>query len=64
MPTVQLLTIVTVWVRQRAAAARRDQRGEIVTTVITIAALALLAITACAIIFAKVTARANSIPTQ
>ena len=64
MPTVQLLTIVALWVRQRVAAARRDERGEIVTTVITIAALALLAITACAIIYAKVIARANSIPTQ
>ncbi len=64
MPTVQVLTIVALWVRQRADATRRDQRGEIVTTVITIAALALLAITACAIIYAKVIARANSIPTQ
>jgi len=64
MPTILLLRIVADRIRQRAAFIRRDQRGEIVTTVITIAALALLAITACAIIVAKVTARANSIPTQ
>ena len=63
MPTIQLLQVAVVWARH-AAGARRDQRGEVVTTVITIAALAILAITACAIIAAKVTARANAIPTQ
>ena len=64
MPIIQLLRVALVWARQHAAGAHRDQRGEVVTTVITIAALAILAITACAIIAAKVTARANAIPTQ
>jgi len=63
MPTIQQLQLALVWVRHRAAASR-GQRGEVVTTVITIAALAILAIAACAIIAAKVTARAQAIPTQ
>ena len=62
--TIQLLPVILAWARTSSADARRDQRGEVVTTVITIAALAILAITACAIIAAKVTARANAIPTQ
>ena len=47
-------------VRGRAA---RDQRGEISSTVIIIAILCALAISAGAIIVAKVTDKANSTPT-
>ena len=40
----------------------RDERGEITSTTITIAVLATLALAVGAIIVAKVTAKANSIP--
>ena len=43
--------------------ASRDERGEISSTVIIIAILCALAITAGAIIVAKVTDKANSTPT-
>jgi hypothetical protein len=42
----------------------RDERGEITSTTITIAILAALALAVGAIIVAKVTAKANSIPTD
>ncbi|MDP9333704.1 MAG: hypothetical protein M3Q30_10395 [Actinomycetota bacterium] len=45
------------------ARASRDERGEISSTVIIIAILCALAISAGAIIVAKVTAKANSTPT-
>ena len=52
----------------RAALVRRldwrDERGEITSTTITIAVLATLALAVGAIIVAKVTDKANSIPTN
>jgi len=47
-----------------AARAVRDERGEVTSTTITIAILATLALAVGAIIVAKVTSKANSIPTQ
>jgi hypothetical protein len=48
----------------RARSAWDDERGEITSTTITIAILAALALAVGAIIVAKVTAKANSIPTN
>jgi hypothetical protein len=44
--------------------AARDERGEVTEKVIIVAIFAALAIAAGAIIVAKVTAKANDIPTQ
>ena len=57
----------TLWTHYwyRLQAARRDDRGEVsLTTVILAFVLAGLAITVGAIIVVKVTAKANSIPTD
>ena len=48
-------------IRERAV---RDERGEVTSTTITIAILATLALAVGAIIVAKVTSKANSIPTE
>lgn len=48
-------------IRDRAV---RDERGEVTSTTITIAILATLALAVGAIIVAKVTSKANSIPTE
>jgi hypothetical protein len=50
--------------RGRWNAASQDQRGEITEKVIIVAIFAALAIAAGAIIVAKVTAKANAIPTE
>ena len=50
--------------KQRALDARHDQRGEVTSQVILIAVFAALAIAVAAIIVAKVTDKANSIPTS
>jgi len=60
-----IATYLTGMLRARLAAARRDERGSpTVETVIIAAIFAALAIAVGAIIVAKVTAKANSIPTQ
>lgn len=56
----------TAWttLKQRAYDARNDERGEVTSQVILIAVFAALAIAVAAIIVAKVTDKANSIPTS
>ena len=56
----QLLRVV----RQRLHDVRHDERGEVTEKVILVAIFAALAIAAGAIIVAKVTEKANSIPTN
>jgi hypothetical protein len=56
----QLLQLV----RQRLRDLRHDERGEVTEKVILVAIFAALAIAAGAIIVAKVTEKANSIPTN
>lgn len=51
-------------VRQRLRDLRHDERGEVTEKVILVAIFAALAIAAGAIIVAKVTEKANSIPTN
>jgi hypothetical protein len=61
------LTFISVLVpilRARWDAARLDERGEVTEKVIIVAIFAALAIAAGAIIVTKVTAKANSIPTN
>ena len=61
------LTFISVLVpilRARWDTARLDERGEVTEKVIIVAIFAALAIAAGAIIVAKVTAKANSIPTD
>lgn len=52
------------FMRARWEQAKHDERGEVTEKVIIVAIFAALAIAAGAIIVAKVTAKANSIPTQ
>jgi hypothetical protein len=61
------LTFISVLVpilRARFDAARLNERGEVTEKVIIVAIFAALAIAAGAIIVTKVTAKANSIPTD
>jgi hypothetical protein len=63
------MTIMTaIWlvglVRSRLASARADERGEVTEKVIITAIFAALALAIGAIIVAKVTSKANAIPTQ
>ena len=61
---IELMTLVS---RVRAALVERvyrDERGEVTSTTITIAILATLALAVGAIIVAKVTGKAESIPTE
>ena len=63
------MTITTaIWligiVRSRLALARGNERGEVTEKVIITAIFAALAIAVGAIIVAKVTTKANAIPTQ
>jgi hypothetical protein len=51
-------------VRSRLASARADERGEVTEKVIITAIFAALALAIGAIIVAKVTSKANAIPTQ
>jgi hypothetical protein len=60
------LTVMSTFIRllrARWAAARNDERGEVTEKVIIVAIFAALAIAAGAIIVAKVTTKAESIPT-
>lgn len=61
----ELIYLGYVWgvLRQRLADARHDERGMTTETVIITAILAALALAAGAIIVAKVTTKANNIPT-
>jgi hypothetical protein len=52
------------FMRARWDLATQDERGEVTEKVIIVAIFAALAIAAGAIIVAKVTAKANAIPTQ
>ena len=58
--------LITRWAmtKHRVFDARQNQRGEVTSQVILIAIFAALAIAIGAIIVAKVTDRANSIPTS
>ena len=61
------LTVIHTWMQilhQRWQHVERDERGEVTEKVIIVAIFAALAIAAGAIIVAKVTAKANSIPTD
>lgn len=62
------IRILTLWTRTRDSirsnSRMRGDRGEVSSTVIIIAILCTLAIAVGAIIVAKVTAKANDIPTQ
>ncbi len=63
-PELVAIHYVATVLRARLAAARQDERGMTTETVIITAVLALLAITAGAIITQKVLGKANSIPTE
>jgi len=64
MPELAVLQALISVLRARLAMARADERGSpTVETVLIAAGLAAAAIAAVAIILAKVTAKANSIPT-
>jgi len=61
------LTVISVLIpilRARWDATRQSERGEVTEKVIIVAIFAALAIAAGAIIVTKVTAKANSIPTN
>lgn len=64
--TNEILVLQFLWQvgRARLAALGADERGEVTEKVIIVAIFAALAISAGAIIVSKVTARANSIPTE
>lgn len=63
---VELLVLANLFslMRARLAAGRHDERGMTTETVIITAVLAALALAVTAIIVAKVTSKANSIPTE
>ena len=63
-PELMAIHYLATVLRVRLAAARTDERGMTTETVIITAVLALLAITAGAIITAKVVEKANSIRTS
>jgi hypothetical protein len=56
--------MLTLWARVGIDRVRRDERGMTTETVIITAILAALALAVGAIIVAKVTSKAESIPTQ
>lgn len=64
MLEIQVLRTYAFAFANRIAASRNDERGEVTEKVIMTAIFAALAIAAGAIIVAKVTAKANSIPTD
>ncbi|MDP9404525.1 MAG: hypothetical protein M3P85_14665 [Actinomycetota bacterium] len=64
MPEIILVQCLVAMARHRAAMVRADQRGEITEKVIITAIFAALAIAVGGIIVAKVTSKANSIPTE
>ena len=63
---VELATLRCMWAfaRMRLREMHEDERGEVTEKVILVAIFAALALAAGAIIVSKVTAKANSIPTQ
>jgi hypothetical protein len=64
MNTAPHIAALLAWARATAARARTDERGAVTETVIIVAIFAALALAVGAIIVMKVTAKANSIPTQ
>lgn len=64
IPEVVIIQFLYALTKQRLAAMRLDERGEITEKVIITAVFAGLAIAVGAIIVAKVTAKANDIPTE
>ena len=64
MESVQLIQMLTLWARVAVDRVRRDERGMTTETVIITAILAALALAVGAIIVAKVTSKAESIPTN
>jgi hypothetical protein len=64
LPELVYLNHLMRLLRQRIAEVRHDERGMTTETVIITAVLAALALAVGAIIVAKVTSKANSIPTQ
>lgn len=64
MSEVVMIQYLVVLARHRVALTRADQRGEITEKVIITAIFAALALAVGAIIVAKVTNKANSIPTE
>jgi len=59
----ELAVIMGIWQRVKARLGESDDRGEVTEKVILVALFAALAIAVGAIIVAKVTEKANSIPT-
>ncbi len=64
IPEIVIIQYLYAMARQWLADMRLDQRGEITEKVIITAVFAGLAIAVGAIIVAKVTAKANDIPTE
>jgi hypothetical protein len=62
--TLNEMRVIAAMIATRLTAHRTDERGEVTEKVIMTAIFAALAIAAGAIIVAKVTAKANSIPTN
>jgi hypothetical protein len=60
----ELFTYTLAWARTQVARVRADERGEVTEKVIIVAIFAALALAVGAIIVTKVTAKANSIPTN
>lgn len=64
MATIQMIQVLTLWAHVEIDRVRRDERGMATETVIITAILAALALAVGAIIVAKVTSKAESIPTE
>jgi hypothetical protein len=64
MNELRIISTMVRLLRARWQAAERDERGDVTEKVILVAIFAALAIAAGAIIVSKVTAKANSIPTN
>ena len=64
MNELRFISTVMQLLRARWDATRYDERGDVTEKVIIVAIFAALAIAAGAIIVSKVTAKANSIPTN
>lgn len=64
MLDIQFMEAIARFYASRIAAHAGNERGEVTEKVLTTAIFAALAIAAGAVIVAKVTAKANSIPTE
>jgi hypothetical protein len=64
MNELRIISTMVRLLRARWQAAQHDERGDVTEKVILVAIFAALAIAAGAIIVSKVTAKANSIPTN